>query len=90
MHDKQLVDDIPVEKLLVHDVPVDIVCTPTQVIFTNTAIPKPQGWSSFLLLLRIHQNAFDFLYCPNYFQIYIIDGLFTCFVSLSFLFLFFM
>ncbi|KAL6642316.1 hypothetical protein ACP70R_020497 [Stipagrostis hirtigluma subsp. patula] len=43
VHDKQLVDDIPVEKLLVHDVPVDIICTPTQVIFTNTAIPKPQG-----------------------------------------------
>ncbi|KAJ3703647.1 hypothetical protein LUZ61_007352 [Rhynchospora tenuis] len=43
VHDTQLVDDIPVEKLLVHDVPVDIICTPTQVIFTNTAIPKAQG-----------------------------------------------
>ncbi|XP_031500385.1 5-formyltetrahydrofolate cyclo-ligase-like protein COG0212 [Nymphaea colorata] len=43
VHDKQLVDDIPVEKLLVHDVPVDIVCTPTQIIYTNTTIPKPQG-----------------------------------------------
>ncbi|ONK57574.1 uncharacterized protein A4U43_C09F1890 [Asparagus officinalis] len=43
VHDKQLVDDIPVEKLLVHDVPVDIICTPTQIIFTNTTIPKPQG-----------------------------------------------
>ncbi|KAF7071435.1 hypothetical protein CFC21_076748 [Triticum aestivum] len=43
VHDKQLVDDIPVEKLLIHDVPVDIICTPTQVILTNTAIPKPQG-----------------------------------------------
>ncbi|XP_022993524.1 5-formyltetrahydrofolate cyclo-ligase-like protein COG0212 isoform X2 [Cucurbita maxima] len=43
VHDCQLVDDIPVEKLLVHDVPVDIVCTPTQVILTNTKIPKPQG-----------------------------------------------
>ncbi|KAJ4751485.1 Methenyltetrahydrofolate synthase domain-containing protein [Rhynchospora pubera] len=43
VHDKQLVDDIPVEKMLIHDVPVDIICTPTQVIFTNTAIPKPQG-----------------------------------------------
>uniref|UniRef100_A0A0E0F8P1 5-formyltetrahydrofolate cyclo-ligase n=1 Tax=Oryza meridionalis TaxID=40149 RepID=A0A0E0F8P1_9ORYZ len=30
VHDKQLVNDIPVEKLLVHDVPVDIICTPTQ------------------------------------------------------------
>jgi len=44
VHDCQLVDDIPVEKLLIHDVPVDIICTPSQVIFTNTPIPKPQGW----------------------------------------------
>ncbi|XP_047181797.1 5-formyltetrahydrofolate cyclo-ligase-like protein COG0212 [Vigna umbellata] len=43
VHDCQLVDDIPVEKLLIHDVPVDIICTPTQVIFTHTTIPKPQG-----------------------------------------------
>ncbi|KAK4747636.1 hypothetical protein SAY87_014222 [Trapa incisa] len=43
VHDCQLVDDIPMEKLLIHDVPVDIICTPTQVIFTNTPIPKPQG-----------------------------------------------
>ncbi|XP_074576859.1 5-formyltetrahydrofolate cyclo-ligase-like protein COG0212 [Curcuma longa] len=43
VHDKQLVNDIPVGKLLVHDVPVDIICTPTQVIYTNTKIPKPQG-----------------------------------------------
>ncbi|KAG5051154.1 hypothetical protein JHK87_003352 [Glycine soja] len=44
VHDCQLVDDIPVEKLLIHDVPVDIICTPTQVIFTNTFMPKPQVW----------------------------------------------
>ncbi|KAK9748744.1 hypothetical protein RND81_02G077500 [Saponaria officinalis] len=43
VHDQQLVDDIPAEKLLIHDVPVDIICTPTRVIFTNTSIPKPQG-----------------------------------------------
>ncbi|XP_050235528.1 5-formyltetrahydrofolate cyclo-ligase-like protein COG0212 [Mercurialis annua] len=43
VHDCQLVDDFPVEKLLIHDVPVDIICTPTQVIFTKTTIPKPQG-----------------------------------------------
>lgn len=43
VHGCQLVDDIPVEKLLIHDVPVDIICTPTQIIFTNTKIPKPQG-----------------------------------------------
>ncbi|XP_060198627.1 5-formyltetrahydrofolate cyclo-ligase-like protein COG0212 [Lycium barbarum] len=43
VHDEQLVDDIPFDKLLIHDVPVDIICTPTRVIFTNTSIPKPQG-----------------------------------------------
>lgn len=43
VHDTQLVDDIPVEKLQIHDVPVDIICTPTQIIFANTKIPKPQG-----------------------------------------------
>ncbi|KDP36593.1 hypothetical protein JCGZ_08360 [Jatropha curcas] len=43
VHDCQLVDDIPVEKMLIHDVPVDIICTPTQVIFTNTTISKPHG-----------------------------------------------
>lgn len=43
VHDEQLVDDIPIDKLLIHDVPVDIICTPTRVIFTNTSIPKPQG-----------------------------------------------
>ncbi|KAL8144317.1 hypothetical protein V2J09_017349 [Rumex salicifolius] len=43
VHDEQLVDEFPVEKLLIHDVPVDIICTPTRVIYTNTSIPKPQG-----------------------------------------------
>lgn len=43
VHDEQLVDDIPVEKLLIHDVPVDIICTPSKIIFTNMSIPKPQG-----------------------------------------------
>ncbi|KAG6624200.1 5-formyltetrahydrofolate cyclo-ligase-like protein COG0212 isoform X2 [Carya illinoinensis] len=56
VHDCQLVDDIPVEKLLIHDVPVDIICTPTQVIYTNTSIPKPQGWGNlqFLSLFVSH------------------------------------
>lgn len=43
VHDKQLVDDIPTEKLKVHDVPVDVICTPTHIIHTNTTIPKPKG-----------------------------------------------
>lgn len=43
VHDEQLVPNIPVDKLLIHDVPVDIICTPTQIIHTNTKIPKPTG-----------------------------------------------
>eukprot|EP00250_Pteridium_aquilinum_P001796 c12007_g1_i1 orf=95-1588(+) len=43
VHDKQLVDDIPTEKLKVHDVPVDVICTPTHIIYTNTTIAKPKG-----------------------------------------------
>lgn len=43
VHDEQLVPNIPVEKLLIHDVPVDVICTPTQIIHTNTKIPKPTG-----------------------------------------------
>eukprot|EP00740_Mantoniella_antarctica_P025110 CAMPEP_0198686024 /NCGR_PEP_ID=MMETSP1468-20131203/14392_1 /TAXON_ID=1461545 /ORGANISM="Mantoniella sp, Strain CCMP1436" /LENGTH=121 /DNA_ID=CAMNT_0044431861 /DNA_START=149 /DNA_END=511 /DNA_ORIENTATION=- len=43
IHDEQLVDDIPTSKLLRHDVPVDVICTPTRVIYTNTKIPKPEG-----------------------------------------------
>ncbi|CAI0625732.1 unnamed protein product [Linum tenue] len=43
--DCQLFYNIPVDKLPIHDVPVDIIFTPspTQVIFTNTGIPKPRG-----------------------------------------------
>ncbi|KAH7285816.1 hypothetical protein KP509_33G047400 [Ceratopteris richardii] len=43
VHDTQLIDDIPTEKLKVHDVPVDVICTPTRIIHTNTNIPKPKG-----------------------------------------------
>ncbi|CAL5373883.1 unnamed protein product [Camellia sinensis] len=50
VHDQQLVDDILVEKLLIYDVLVDIICTPTQVIFTNTPIPKPQVVSNIIYL----------------------------------------
>jgi len=35
VRDCQLVDNIPVEKLLIHDVLADIICTPTQVIFKH-------------------------------------------------------
>ncbi|KAL3677593.1 hypothetical protein R1sor_027541 [Riccia sorocarpa] len=45
VHDVQVLEDgsIPTEKLLIHDVPVDVICTPTRTIFTNTTIPKPKG-----------------------------------------------
>jgi 5-formyltetrahydrofolate cyclo-ligase len=29
--------------MLEHDVPVDVIVTPTRVIRTNTALPKPPG-----------------------------------------------
>lgn len=43
IHDCQLVDDIPAEKLLCHDVPVDIICTPSQTIRVPRILPKPKG-----------------------------------------------
>eukprot|EP00931_Biecheleriopsis_adriatica_P023516 TRINITY_DN14838_c0_g1_i1.p1 TRINITY_DN14838_c0_g1~~TRINITY_DN14838_c0_g1_i1.p1 ORF type:complete len:370 (-),score=64.31 TRINITY_DN14838_c0_g1_i1:35-1144(-) len=43
IHDCQLVDDIPSEKMLCHDVPVDIICTPTRIIRVERVLPKPQG-----------------------------------------------
>ncbi|KAH7427574.1 hypothetical protein KP509_10G050000 [Ceratopteris richardii] len=43
VHDRQLVDDIPTEELCAYDVPVDIICTPTQVIYTRTSLRKPEG-----------------------------------------------
>lgn len=43
IHDCQLVDDIPSEKMLCHDVPVDIICTPTKIIRVERVLPKPTG-----------------------------------------------
>lgn len=40
VHDIQLVDNIPSED---HDVPVDIIITPSKVIRTKTGMPKPRG-----------------------------------------------
>ena len=45
VHDCQVLEggEIDTTLLLRHDVPVDIICTPTRIIHTNTAIPKPTG-----------------------------------------------
>jgi len=43
IHDCQLVDDIPVDRMLCHDVPVDIICTPTRTIRLQPLLPKPKG-----------------------------------------------
>merc|ERR1712150_211650 len=43
IHDCQLVNDIPSERMLCHDVPVDIICTPTRTIRVPRVLPKPTG-----------------------------------------------
>lgn len=40
VHDLQVIDAIPWE---VHDVPVDVIVTPTQIVRTHTKYPKPSG-----------------------------------------------
>lgn len=43
VHDEQIVDDIPAGQLTKHDVPVDIIVTPTRVIRVPNRAPKPSG-----------------------------------------------
>lgn len=43
VHDEQIVDDIPANSLTKHDVPVDIIVTPTKVIRVPDRAPKPSG-----------------------------------------------
>lgn len=43
VHDEQVVDDIPAGQLTKHDVPVDIIVTPTRVIKVPNRAPKPSG-----------------------------------------------
>lgn len=39
----QVVDDMPAGKLTKHDVPVDIIVTPTKIIRVPERVPKPAG-----------------------------------------------
>jgi 5-formyltetrahydrofolate cyclo-ligase len=43
VHDEQVVDDIPPGQLTKHDVPVDIIVTPTRTIRVPDRAPKPSG-----------------------------------------------
>ena len=43
VHDCQVVDDMPEGQLTKHDVPVDIIVTPTRVIRVTDRVPKPSG-----------------------------------------------
>lgn len=43
VHDSQVFDELPVDLFKKHDVPVDYIVTPTQVIKVETCLPKPAG-----------------------------------------------
>jgi len=43
VHDEQVVGDIPAGQLTKHDVPVDIIVTPTRVVRVPNRAPKPSG-----------------------------------------------
>lgn len=43
VHEEQIVDDIPVGQLTKHDVPVDIIVTPSRIIRVPNRAPKPSG-----------------------------------------------
>uniref|UniRef100_A0A7S4QSN3 Methenyltetrahydrofolate synthase domain-containing protein n=1 Tax=Ditylum brightwellii TaxID=49249 RepID=A0A7S4QSN3_9STRA len=43
VHDEQVVDDMPPGQLTKHDVPVDVIVTPTRIIRVSDRVPKPSG-----------------------------------------------
>lgn len=43
VHDEQIVNDIPAGSLTKHDVPVDVIVTPTKIIRVPNRAPKPSG-----------------------------------------------
>lgn len=48
VHDCQILDDLPNELFETHDLPVDIIVTPTQTIVVNPKLKKPSDivWSA--------------------------------------------
>mmetsp|Transcript_4398 Transcript_4398/g.12052 ORF Transcript_4398/g.12052 Transcript_4398/m.12052 type:complete len:354 (-) Transcript_4398:86-1147(-) len=69
VHEHQLAEDIPVESMLQHDVPVDIICTPNRTIRTYWPGERPSGiyWEKVSpqtlqrvqVLMRMKQEAED-------------------------------
>jgi len=43
VHDDQVTEDLPSERLKCHDLPADIICTPTRTIRVVERLPKPSG-----------------------------------------------
>lgn len=43
VHDEQVVTDMPKGQLTQHDVPVDVIVTPTRIIRVPNRVPKPSG-----------------------------------------------
>ncbi|XP_063992358.1 uncharacterized protein Lost [Diachasmimorpha longicaudata] len=52
VHDCQVVDELPVRLFEKHDVPVDIIITPTQTIYVTERLRKPEGIFWDLLTMR--------------------------------------
>ncbi|RXG70313.1 Methenyltetrahydrofolate synthase domain-containing protein [Armadillidium vulgare] len=43
VHDCQVFDELPSHLFQEHDVPIDVIVTPTQIIYTKHTLPKPEG-----------------------------------------------
>lgn len=52
VHDCQIVDDLPERIFHKHDVPVDVIVTPTQTIVVSERLKKPEGIFWDILTMR--------------------------------------
>ena len=52
VHDNQILDDLPINLFQTHDVPVDIIVTPTKTIIVNPKLQKPNSILWNLLSIR--------------------------------------